>query len=228
VKRRLVLAASAITVIVVAVLLWAWAVWLPNWRPALGQGERYGIDVSSHQDLIDWRRVAGDNIAFAYVKASEGGDFVDDRFADNWRSARDVGIDRGAYHFFTLCTPGEDQARHFLAVAAPDADALAPAVDLEMAGNCSTRPPRAALAKELDAFITVVEEAWGRPLVLYVGDDFEAAYPVRARLDRYLWHRRNLRRPDVDGWSIWQVQGWAKVDGIPGRVDLNVMRDQSG
>ena len=61
-------------------------------------------------------------------------------------------------------------------------------------------------------------------MVLYVGDDFEAAYDVRERLDRPLWHRRVLRRPDGDDWWIWQVHGHASVDGIDGDADLNVMR----
>jgi hypothetical protein len=31
-----------------------------------------------------------------------------------------------------------------------------------------------------------------------------------------------LRRPDMNEVTIWQVMGSAKIDGIPGRVDLNV------
>lgn len=65
---------------------------------------------------------------------------------------------------------------------------------------------------------------WGREIVLYVGDDFEGRYPVRKRLDRPLWHRRFLLRPNVDGWLIRQLHGYAHVTGIPGGFDLNVMR----
>ena len=75
--------------------------------------------MSGHQDVIDWKRVADDGIAFAYIKATEGGDFVDDRFRENWRNAGTAALDRGAYHFFTLCRPGDEQARNFLAVAHP-------------------------------------------------------------------------------------------------------------
>jgi GH25 family lysozyme M1 (1,4-beta-N-acetylmuramidase) len=47
---------------------------------------------------------------------------------------------------------------------------------------------------------------------------------VRGRLDRDLWHRRFLLRPDVARWTIWQLHGYARVAGIDGGVDLNVMR----
>lgn len=201
-----------------------WFVWLPEYRPALRPGERYGIDVSHHQGEIDWRRVAGDGIEFAYVKATEGGDFTDRRFEANWRGAAAAGLDRGAYHFFTLCRPGAVQARHFLEVVPVDPDALAPAVDLELAGNCSARPPRATVLREVRTFLSIVEDAVGRPALLYVGDDFERRYQARQVLGRPLWHLRFLRRPDVDGWVVWQVMGFAHVDGVDGDVDLDVMR----
>lgn len=174
-----------------------WFLWVPWWRPPLREGERYGIDVSAHQDAIDWARVAGDEIDFAYIKATEGGDFVDRRFAENWAGAGSAGLDRGAYHFFTLCTPGAVQAENFLSVALPAPDALPPAVDLELAGNCSRRPDPAAVDRELGEYLGAVEQAWGREVVLYVGDDFEDRYPVRDRLGRPLWQLRFLVRPDI-------------------------------
>lgn len=212
--------AAAVAALAAAV----WFVLLPEWRPGLRAGERFGIDVSHHQGAVDWRRVAGDRIRFAYVKATEGRDHVDARFQANWRGAQAAGLQRGAYHFFTLCSPGVDQADNFLAVVPPEHGTLPPAVDLELVGNCSARPPRAAVARELDAFLAKVEAAWGRPALLYVGDEFEGPYPVRARLGRPLWHRRFLRRPNVEGWAVWQLHGEARVHGVRGRVDLNVMR----
>lgn len=140
---------------------WCWFVVVPNWRPLLRDGERYGVDVSAHQGEINWHRVASDGIEFAYIKASEGGDFTDSRFAENWTAAGEAGLDRGAYHFFTLCRPGDEQARHFIAVAPPDPPALAPAVDLELAGNCTRRPPASDVQAELRAFLEIVEAAWG-------------------------------------------------------------------
>jgi len=139
-RRRWPLAvAGAVLLMTCLVSLW-WFFWVPNWRPHLHEGERFGVDVSAHQGVVNWREVAGDNIGFAYIKASEGGDFEDSRFASNWRGAAEAGLARGAYHFFTLCTGGVAQGHHFLSVAPPDHDALPPAVDLELAGNCKNRP----------------------------------------------------------------------------------------
>jgi lysozyme len=209
-----------------AVAAGGWFLWVPEWRPSLRDGERYGIDVSAHQGEIDWERVADDGIAVAYVKATEGGDFVDERFAENWDGAAAAGLERGAYHFFTFCRGGRTQADHFLDVAPPREDALAPAVDLEIAGNCADAPDIGELYHELDLFLTKVEAEWGRPVVLYVGDDFDRAYDLRYDTENPLWLRRLWRRPSGD-WQIWQVSGWAHVDGIDGSVDLDVVRQTS-
>lgn len=223
-RRRWPFVAAGVFSVAAVLLSASWFVWLPQWRPPLRDGERYGIDVSAHQGDIEWSRVAGDGIEFAYIKATEGGDFVDTRFDQNWTGSHQTGIQRGAYHFFTLCTPGAVQASTFLATAAPDPAALAPAVDLELAGNCRRRPELRVVEAELGSFLRMVENAWGRPVVMYVGEDFAARYPVRSTLDRPLWHRRFLLRPAGNAWAIWQLHGYARVAGISGRVDLNLMK----
>lgn len=153
--------AAGVLAVVVAVGAYIWFERVPAYRPALESGERFGVDVSTHQGTIDWRRVADDDIRFAYIKATEGGDFVDDHFATNWRAAGEAGLERGAYHFFTLCRPGADQADNFLRTVPKDGSALPPAVDLEFVGNCAGRPSRDDLLRELKTFVDRVEAATG-------------------------------------------------------------------
>jgi lysozyme len=224
--RRWAFILGSVFALLIAGGLLTWFLWLPRFRPALGAGERYGIDVSSHQGTIDWGKVAADGISFAYVKATEGADYVDPSFDRNWTGAGQTGIDRGTYHFFTLCSSGRDQAENFLRTLPDDPGTLLPAVDLELAGNCSSRPDGTAIDRELASFLDLVEAKTGQKAILYVGDDFENQYHVRSRFNRPLWIRRILFRPKGP-WAMWQVGGFTKVDGIDGRVDLDVMRAPS-
>lgn len=224
-RRRWPWVALATVVGLAALSAGLWFVWFPHFRPDLHEGERYGIDVASHQGDIDWEQVPGDDIEFAYVKATEGGDFTDGRFAASWERAASVDLERGAYHFFTLCTPGAEQAEHFLrTVPADDPGELPPALDLELAGNCRERPPEEDVRAEVEAFIALVEAERGREVLLYVGDDWEDRYPVRDELDRPIWHRRWVQRPETEDWVVWQASGRAEVAGIEGPVDLDVAR----
>ncbi|MEQ8273423.1 MAG: GH25 family lysozyme [Deltaproteobacteria bacterium] len=176
-----------------------------------------GLDVSHHQGRIDWSRVAG--VDFVYVKATEGGDHRDTRFAENFDGARRAGLPRGAYHFFTFCRSGRVQADNFAAVVPTDAE-LPMAVDLEFGGNCTRRPSWVELRNELTTFVDTIEARYGEPPVLYVTEELLALYPVDT-LGLPIWIRSVYTEPKRT-WSLWQYHCRARVDGIEGPVDLNV------
>ncbi|MER9652652.1 lysozyme, partial [Mesorhizobium sp. M0152] len=73
-----------------------------------------GIDVSHHQGRIDWRRVAADDVAFAVIKATEGGDHVDDAFSTNLREARGGGGPGGGAEFLSKRPPGRRPAEKII------------------------------------------------------------------------------------------------------------------
>lgn len=182
-----------------------------------------GIDVSNHQGRIDWERVAADDVAFAIIKATEGGDFVDKSFRRNIAEARAAGLAVGAYHFFTFCRPGAEQARNFMATVPRDGPLLPPVVDIEFGGNCKTRPTADELVAELNAFLRPVEAAFGQPAVVYVIGQAEEAYGA-ALPDRRRWVRSLIQHPGHEDWMYWQFHNSGSVDGIEGPVDLNVMQ----
>jgi lysozyme len=221
-RSRPVRTALAGLVLLGTVAALGWYVALPRYRPSLQPGEHHGVDVSHHQGPVDWARVADDGISFAYVKATEGETLVDPRFTANWTGAAEAGLARGAYHFFSLCSPGAGQARNYLATVPRDPNALPPVVDLEF-GACRRRPDRAVVQRELLTFVDLVERDLGEQVVLYVMRDFAENYPIPESLDRNRWERRLFRRPDT-AWTMWQVSPVARVDGVSGPVDLNVAR----
>lgn len=181
-----------------------------------------GIDVSHHQGRIDWSAVAADDVAFVYMKASEGGDHRDREFLRNIDEAGQFGLAVGAYHFFTFCRPGVDQAMNFIEAVSPVSAVLPPVVDLEFLGNCSRRPAPDELAGDVAAFLAIVESRFKQPVLYYATEEFLDAYGD-AIPPRRLWVRSILREPDREGWTIWQYHPAGRVDGIEGDVDLNVL-----
>ena len=93
--------------------------------------EIHGIDVSHHNGRIDWNKVAQSGISFAYMKATEGGSFVDKRFKFNWSESGRVGIRRGAYHYLNLCRSADSQFRHIVANVPKTPGMLPIALDVE-------------------------------------------------------------------------------------------------
>ncbi|MCH8331531.1 MAG: lysozyme, partial [Bacteroidetes bacterium] len=68
-----------------------------------------GIDISHHQGEIDWGQIT-EPLDFVFIKATEGQNFNDTRFKDNWGNARKHGYKVGAYHFYRFCKTGIEQA----------------------------------------------------------------------------------------------------------------------
>jgi lysozyme len=225
-SRRAGLIAGGLALLAVAAAVVFWT--FRHYEPDPSKYPVRGIDVSHHQGGVDWAKAAGDGVAFAYLKASEGRDHQDDLFAANWTAARAAGLRVGAYHFFTFCSSGRAQAANFLAAAPPAADALPAAVDLEFGGNCAARPDGAALARELSAFVAMVERRTGKPVVFYVTAEFMAAYgPVLP--PRGLWRRSILHAPARDqAWVLWQFHNKGAVAGVKGPVDISVFNGGKG
>lgn len=201
-------------------------VWFPNYRPGLDAGQTYGIDVSHHQGEIDWEQVADDEIEFAYIKSTEGGDWVDPKFVENWNNAVDANIKVGAYHFFTLCRDGETQAKNFLNTVSKveeQGDGLPLAVDIELGGNCADPPSNDVIEQELEIFLEIVEAEKNEASVLYILEGFD--FLDSEILDRPRWRRSILLKPSESDWFVWQFSGKSRVDGIEGDVDLNVYRN---
>lgn len=195
-----------------------------NWEPDRDDYPLRGIDVSHHQGDIDWSMVAADDVAFVYMKASEGGDFKDGAFQKNWAGAGAAGLARGAYHYFSLCQSGRKQAENFLSVLPDDRDMLAPMVDLEFTGNCARRPPVEEVLREISDFTALVEQAGGKRIIFYSPEDFYFAYLKDSGLNRRLWARSVWHSPAyADGWTGWQYHDRGSVKGISGDVDLNVL-----
>jgi lysozyme len=185
-----------------------------------------GIDVSHHQGDINWEFVATDpHGAFAYMKATEGGDFKDKSFPDNWVQAKRQGIARGAYHFFTLCRPGVDQAKNFVDSLKSDFGELPPALDLEYLGNCKTIQTPEDVLREVTAFVDELKRHDPRKPLFYVGGGFYEKY-MKALANQYPehdeWARNLILEPSPADWLFWQFAETGRVEGIDGPVDLNV------
>jgi lysozyme len=192
-----------------------------------------GIDVSNHQERIDWARVNADGIEFALIKATEGVGFVDPKLRAHAAGARGAGIRHGFYHFArpdthsgtTVATVTRDaraEADAFLAVAFPRPGNLLPALDLETGGL----GPRLLVAWTTAWLERVTGRIGAKPLV-YTYPAFWSLMGNTSKFASYpLWIANyGVTAPQLpDRWTsyaIWQYTSNGRVPGIPGRVDLN-------
>lgn len=189
----------------------------------------HGIDVSKYQGDIDWRRVRAAGIDFAFIKATEGGDHTDDRFAENWTAARAAGLPRGAYHYYYFCRPALEQAAWFMTHVPNDPSALPPVLDLEWthrSRTCPLRPPAETVRAEALRFMQALTAYYRKRPIVYTTPDFYRENELW-RLHGYNFWLRSVAGHPTDvypgqRWAFWQYTGTGHVDGIAGPTDLNV------
>ncbi len=188
----------------------------------------HGIDISKYQGTVDWRAAKAGGVEFVYIKATEGGDRLDERFHENWRGARDAGIPHGAYHFFYWCRPGIEQARWFIKNVPQDALSLPPVLAVEWTPHsptCTRRPDRAEMLREMSAFMDALERHYGMRPIIYAPIDIHRDRLVGTYPNHRFWLRAVADHPDnvyeARDFHFWQYTATGTVAGIDGDVDRN-------
>lgn len=172
-----------------------------------------GIDIYHGDQSIDWAGARKAGIAYAFIKATQGVDIVDPRFAVNRAGAKAAGIPSGAYHFFDPAADPILQARHFVAIAKIAAGDLIPALDVEIVGPNVGANARAC-ADEIKALT-------GHCPILYSSDSFYRENLAPHFAGFTLWIARYGGRP-LTPCAFWQNSDTAHLPGTPHALDRDL------
>lgn len=227
---------------IVAMLLYAGLEW---WKARRSMFTRYdafgieiptnyqihGIDVSKHQQYIDWEsvgnmKIEGIKIGFAFIKATEGIGHKDDFFSRNWRLSKRAEIKRGAYHFFLADRSGKEQANNFIAQVDLESGDLPPVVDIEQSLGVS----KEKIQSRLKDFVVALENYYGVQPIIYTNVQFYKKHLADSFEDYPLWvaHYLQRERPKIyRDWYFWQHSETGRVNGIRSKVDFNVFYGDS-
>lgn len=183
-----------------------------------------GFDVSHHQGKIQWSLISPQQYQFVYLKATEGGDFNDRQFQDNWLGAREQGLHVGAYHFFRLCTDGEAQARHFIQTVPNKANALPPVIDLEYDSACINSSSKEQLLKQIRVMHDRLYQHYAKQPIFYTTPNFYHIILKGSFAQTPIWIRdyQSVHPAQAPQWLFWQHSNQGRIKGISTQVDLNV------
>ena len=191
-----------------------------------------GIDVSAHQQEIDWQRVAKSGVQFAILRVgyrgyTEGAIQEDAYFEQNLEGAIDAGLDVGVYFFSQAIDEQEarEEARFVLDKISGYLLAFPVFFDWEKIGSeaRSDTMDLASLTIVTDTFCTEIRNA-----------DYQAGLYFNQQLGYEELHLPSLQTytfwlaeyNDTPSFAyhfdLWQYSASGTVDGIEGDVDLNL------
>ncbi|MDG1146868.1 MAG: GH25 family lysozyme [Crocinitomicaceae bacterium] len=182
----------------------------------------YGIDVSHHQDIIDWELFNQDTdslIKFVYCKATEGTHFLDPQWKSNRKQLTALNITHGAYHFFNPKANPTTQAKYFLRNYTCKQSDLPPVLDAETEGNSTIE-----LIKHMKTWLKYIEHATGKRPIIYTSYHFYNTKFKNAFEGYKFWIANYSNTPNrVKHKNIihWQYSDCGQIPGIKNKVDLN-------
>ena len=181
-----------------------------------------GIDVSVWQGPdIDFNRVKNAGINFVIIRAGCGSD-VDTYFEDNYRKAKDAGLNVGAYWFAHAMSLDESsqEANNMLSVTSDKQFEYPLFYDIE---KQEIFDQGVDFVSGISAnFCTILQNS-GKACGLYSSKSFLENYFNYDVLHTYtIWVAQYYSECTYDGpYMIWQKSSTGQVDGISGDVDLD-------
>ena len=185
----------------------------------------HGIDISHYQGDINWKMLEQTRqgkfpISFIFMKATEGGDYADDKFVANFDSARAHGFIRGAYHFYNPKTDANKQADFFIQSVKLEPGDLPPVLDIEKKGKDMKK-----LQQDLKVWLRKVESHYGVKPIIYASYKFKTRYLNDSVFNSYPYWIAHYYVDSVryqGDWKFWQHTDVGTLPGIDEKVDLNV------
>ena len=180
----------------------------------------HGIDLSHYQGKVFWEAI-GDNtkMAFVYLKATEGGDRIDQTYEKNIQLAHQNGLKVGSYHFFRPKTELQKQLDNFKTQCRPGDQDLIPMIDVETNGGLGVQQFRDSLV----VFLKMVEKAYKQKPLIYTGRNFYNKY-LQHLIDDYplmvaMYSDQQPILADGRDYTAWQYTAKGRINGINGYVD---------
>lgn len=189
-----------------------------------------GIDVSHHQETVDWQAVADSGISFAFIRLgyrgqSEGLLHTDRLVAENLAGAKAAGLKIGAYFYSQAISveEAEAEAAYALEILGDTPLDLPLVFDWEQEKRNSGMEPT-LVSRCAIAFCTAVEAAGYESMIYF--NPYQAKNLMDMQmLEEYDWW---LAMYDVNSeipcrMDFWQYTNEGSVPGIRGKVDINLM-----
>ena len=197
---------------------------------------KVGIDVSDHQEAINWSKVAASGVDFALVRCgyrgyTEGQIQADERFETNFSSAKSAGFSVGVYFYSQAldADEGREEAEYVLDLLGDEVTDLPVVFDLEVGEDEDARTKDIESSQATEAAVAFCEtiEAAGRDAMVYVNKDTATNLVDLAQLqDCSFWYAEYGDAPSLGfDFGLWQYSDSGQVFGIDGDVDLDLWFD---
>jgi GH25 family lysozyme M1 (1,4-beta-N-acetylmuramidase) len=191
----------------------------------------FGIDVSEWQGNIDWKKVKKSGVSFAMIRVGyrtldSGRIAMDDSFLDNIKGALANQINVGIYFFSMAKDTGEAREEaEWVYNVIKDYDITYPvAIDSEFFNRYRlTGVSNATLTDNAIVFCDYIKSKGYTPMIYSYANAFNNYFETARFANYRIWVAQFNDEITYKGkYHMWQNTSDGRVDGIRGRVDMDV------
>lgn len=201
------------------------------------KASQVGIDVSFYNGTINWSAVKSSGVDFVIIRVGgrgwgSGVLYDDSCFYNYLRGAKAVGLKTGIYFYSTATSRVEAVQEASVAIDRLGGTTLdfPIYIDMEYSGDYpggrSDTLSTAERVEIIQAFCETVRNS-GYLAGLYTGENFLNTNLNYASLSGYnIWmasYTKDNKLPKTTTYNMWQITDRARIAGINGNVDLNVI-----
>ncbi|MBR1422778.1 MAG: hypothetical protein IJ571_04970 [Ruminococcus sp.] len=189
-----------------------------------------GPIIDADMGKIGWQAFSQQNIQFAYITATKGKGYVDERFEYNKKNGEPTDLPLGYLHIFEPKQNGRAQAEHFIStVGNKMTGRLIPAAEIEYSGvDRIINPDVENSVENLKEFVAEIESQYGvKPMLLCREKEYrQLILPYDEFEGCPIWIDSIFTEPDKDiDWTLWTYTPRAKYRYYDGDkyVDVAVL-----
>lgn len=194
-----------------------------------------GIDVSSYQGKVNWKKVAASGVTFAIIRVGGRGygvntaNLYEDKMAQtNYKAAKKAGLKIGAYFFSQAITPEEAvEEAEFLLEKTADWELDMPLVyDWEYISETArtANVDQQTLTDCMIAFCERIKKAGKTPMIYFNPNQAKRMFHIEQVTDYDFWlamYTDWMTYPYK--FHMWQYTNQGTVPGVSGKVDINLL-----
>ena len=194
---------------------------------------RRGIDVSEHQNEIDWEQVRDAGFDFAFIRIgyrgySIGRIHADERARENLANAKAAGLDVGVYFYAQAVNVQEaaEEAAWCLEFLQDEKLDLPVVYDWEWAGSDKRTGSmdRETVTACFQTFCTAIEEGGYQAMIYFNNHVARDLLDLEALAQYPFWLAQYRDQMDFPHRvALWQYTETGSVPGIRGNVDIDLM-----
>lgn len=193
-----------------------------------------GIDVSSYQGVVDWKRAAASGYRYAVLRCMTRSG-TDQQFERNYSQARDAGMKVGVYALSYALTVKESIKEAERAVKLLNGRTLDLPVYLDLEWREQRRLEKRQLTAIVQAFLKTIEKNTEYQTGIYCDTDWYKNVLDTSVLAYDYWiasygvnDGKPHQKPDILGMAAWQYTSRGSVSGISGKADLDIFYRKYG